>query len=134
MIAVDTSVAVPALLPWHEAHVQCHQRVVGASVAAHVLVETYSVLTRLPAPHRLTEAVAQQLIQRRFGTRVLLPSSGLARGFVERLAAAGVGGGASYDGIVALTVAEHRGALVTRDTRAATTYRTLAVDFELLDG
>jgi hypothetical protein len=121
MIALDTSVAVPSVLPWHEAHAVCHRRARGASVAAHALVEIYSVVTRLPAPHR-------------FGTRVLVPSDLLSRAFVDRLADAEVRGGATYDGIVALTTAEHGAQLVTRDLRAAATYEALGVSFELVSG
>jgi predicted nucleic acid-binding protein len=97
------------------------------------LVETYSVLTRLPAPHRLAAADAQQLLDRRFGSRVLVPSAQLTRNIVVRLAEAGVTGGATYDGIVALTTAEHGAQLVTRDIRAAATYESLGVSFELVE-
>jgi predicted nucleic acid-binding protein len=134
MIALDTSVAVPAFLPWHEAHQVCHHSARDASVPAHVLVETYSVLTRLPAPHQLEVSAAQELLDRRFGGRVLVPSSRLSRAFVGRLAKAGVSGGATYDGIVALTTAEHGAQLITRDLRAAATYESLGVSFEVVGG
>ena len=132
MIAVDTSVAVPAFLPWHEAHDACQHPARGASIAAHVLVETYSVLTRLPAPHQLEVSTARELLSRRFDRRVLVPSSRLSRALVERLAEAGVSGGAAYDGVIALTTAEHGAQLLTRDLRAAATYEALGVSFELV--
>ena len=37
------------------------------------------------------------------------------------------------DALVAATAAEHGIALATRDRRAAVTYRTLDIDFELID-
>ena len=45
------------------------------AVAAHALVETYAVLTRLPAPHRLAPADAWTLIDTNFAraSRVLSP-------------------------------------------------------------
>ncbi len=134
MIAVDTSIAVPAFLPWHEAHQSCHLAACGASMAVHVAVETYSVLTRLPAPHQLDIGAARQLLSRRFGDRVLVPSKALSTSFVDRLAEAGVSGGAAYDGIVALTTAEHGAQLLTRDPRAASTYDSLGVGYELVRG
>lgn len=67
MRALDTSVAVPALAEWHDAH--------GAVVAAlrpddrltqHVALETYSVLTRLPGALRLDAATAAEVLLARF--------------------------------------------------------------------
>ena len=64
-VAVDSSVLVAALLGWHEHHVAAF-RVLDAVLAAdddlvlpvHALIETYAVLTRLPAPHRLSPKAA----------------------------------------------------------------------------
>ena len=51
---------------------------------------------------------------------------------LQQLAAAGVAGGAVYDGIVA-TAAKNAGLLlVSCDVRAAATYRALGVEFELI--
>jgi hypothetical protein len=44
----------------------------------------------------------------------------------------GVGGGASYDGLVALEAAAHDHVLLTRDARAQDTYRRLGVAFRAL--
>jgi predicted nucleic acid-binding protein len=49
-----------------------------------------------------------------------------------RLAAAGVSGGATYDGLIALTALEHDLELLTRDGRAERTYRALDVPHRLL--
>jgi hypothetical protein len=133
MIAVDTSVAVPALLPWHESHQSCHAAAFRAAAAAHVMVETYAVLTRLPAGHQLSGHDARQLLNRRFGSQVLVPSARLSRAFVDRIAAVGIAGGASYDALVGLTAAEHDAQLLTRDVRAVPTYEALGVRFRLLD-
>jgi hypothetical protein len=133
VIALDTSVAVPALLPWHAAHERCHSAARNASAAVHVLAETYSVLTRMPAPHQLDARTVQQLLHRRFGSGVLVPSALLSRTLIDRLAEGGVAGGATYDGIVALTSAEHGARLMTRDGRAMATYESLGVSFEVVD-
>jgi hypothetical protein len=44
--AVDTSVIVPSLAHWHEAHDAARRSAQGASVPAHALLESYSVLSR----------------------------------------------------------------------------------------
>ena len=46
--------------------------------------------------------------------------------------AAGISGGATYDGLIALTALEHDLRLLSRDARAARAYRALGVDFRLL--
>lgn len=50
----------------------------------------------------------------------------------SRLAGAGVSGGATYDGLIALTALAHDLELLTRDRRAERTYRALHVPYQLL--
>lgn len=133
MIALDTSVVVAALLGWHEAHEQARSAARGGGVPAHALLESYAVLTRLPAPHRVASRVASSLIAGWFPPeQIFVPSAELARSVVERLAAAGIGGGAAYDALVGLTAAEHGAELRTRDRRAAVTYDALSVPYRLV--
>lgn len=51
MIALDTSVAIAVFASWHEAH-SVAVEAIGPSprLPAHAAIETFSVLTRLPAP------------------------------------------------------------------------------------
>jgi predicted nucleic acid-binding protein len=51
---------------------------------------------------------------------------------LERLAASHVSGGATSDGLIALTALEHDLELLSLDRRAARTYRALGVRFQLL--
>jgi predicted nucleic acid-binding protein len=52
-VTADTSVFVAAFASWHEKHALALAAVQAVDVViAHCLVETYSVLTRLPTPHR----------------------------------------------------------------------------------
>ncbi|MDQ2678367.1 MAG: type II toxin-antitoxin system VapC family toxin [Actinomycetota bacterium] len=133
MTALDTSVSIPALVSWHEAHDQTRLRAAGAHIPAHGLAETYSVLTRLPSPHRLDAAIAAPLVRGWFPSdRILATPAALQRRLVELLAASGLEGGATYDGLVGLTARHHGHVLLTRDRRAATTYEALDVKFELL--
>ena len=129
----DSSVTIAALLRDHPAH-EAAARALAACDAtiAHVASETYSVLTRLPAPHRADASTAANVLGHRLApTYAALSASEHARAF-GRLAAAGVSGGATYDGLIALTALEHDLQLVSRDARAARAYRALGVDFRLL--
>ena len=100
-------------------------------LAGHAAFETFSVLTRLPPPDRLSPQAAQRLIEVNFPhTRFL--SSQTSASLVGRLSVSGISGGAVYDALVAAAAAEHGLTLVTRDARAVGTYRALGVDLELL--
>lgn len=134
MTALDTSVVVAALMSWHEAHDRSRRAASGAAIPAHAVVESYAVLTRLPPPHRLDAAIASELLTAWFPPeRVLHLDRKAVRSLLDRLAAAGVDGGASYDGLVAITATAHHHVLLTRDTRAVRTYERLGVDYDLLD-
>ena len=103
-------------------------------VPGHALLEAYSVLTRMPAPLRLPADTAHDLLQRWFPRdRVLAAPAALQREALARLHAAGISGGAVYDGLIALTVQEHRERLLTFDQRAVRTYEALGVDYELIE-
>lgn len=121
----DTSVLIPALLSWHERHDDARRAIQGVSgVPAHVLVESYSVLTRLPAPFRLAPTVAADLLARLPGTLLALSGERHADMLV-RLAAADVKGGATYDGLVGATAVAHSRVLLTLDRRALPTYEAV---------
>jgi predicted nucleic acid-binding protein len=131
VIAVDTSVVVAGFATWHEGH--------GAAVAAlgrrprlpaHVVVESFSVLTRLPPPHRVRPELVSGFLRARFPERpLLLPTSGHLR-LLEEATEAGIVGGAVYDALVAAT-ARHAGAtLLSRDRRAMRVYDLLGVSYE----
>lgn len=133
--AVDSSVAIAAVLADHQAH-EAAEEALGRSDAtiAHVASETYSVLTRLPPPLRVDAVQAAAIVDARFPSgRVTLDAVGHASA-PARLAAAGVSGGATYDGLIALTALEHELELLSRDRRAARTYRALGVRFQLVAG
>lgn len=133
MKALDSSVVVAALLGWHDAHQPARRAAAGNAIPSHALVETYSVLTRLPAPHRLPSEVAGELLAAWFPpARVMTTGDEIGTSIVARLVAAGISGGASYDGVVALTAAHHDLELLTRDERAATTYEALGVRYEIV--
>ena len=133
MNAVDTSMVVAAFASWHEGHRRATEVVaLGARLPAHCAIESYSVLTRLPSPHRVAGALARDFLLSRFTEPLLTldPSDHLA--LLEQLAEKAITGGAVYDGLVALTAARHGARLFSRDQRAAKVYEAMDVDFEII--
>jgi predicted nucleic acid-binding protein len=133
VIAADTSVVIAALAGWHEAHEAAAAAMRrDVRLPGHCLIEAYSVLTRLPAPHRVEPRLARDLLHANF-TRDPLILAADAHGVVlDRLVDAGVSGGGAYDGLIALTAAQHDVVLLTRDQRAVRVYAALGVRYELV--
>lgn len=131
--AADSSVTIAALVADHEARRLAEDGLNRCErTIAHVALETYSVLTRLPAPRRLASSDAAAIIAARLPpTYATLEASSQASA-PRRLADAAVSGGAVYDGLIALTALEHELELLTRDRRAERTYRALNVPYEVL--
>ncbi|MGH3447572.1 MAG: PIN domain-containing protein, partial [Nocardioidaceae bacterium] len=94
--------------------------------SGHALVETFSVLTRLPGDLRLAPADAARLLHERFAPPLLLGAK-TSRRLPVLLAQLEVAGGAVYDALVALAAAEHQADLATRDARAKDTYERVGV-------
>jgi predicted nucleic acid-binding protein len=132
-LLIDTSVAVALAAAGHEHHRATRMAIGDRScgLAGHAAFETFSVLTRLPPPNRRTPAAVAQLLAHNFPGSRFLSAQGAGR-LHARLSSMGIAGGAVYDALVAATAAEHGITLATRDRRAAETYRTLDIDFELI--
>ena len=133
MIAVDTSVVVAGLASWHEAHPAARAALAQRPrLPAHVALEAYSVLTRLPPPHRFPARLVTELIAAHFpGAPLTLPGrqqASLIALAVER----GITGGAIYDALVAATAKHSNATLLTRDLRAIPVYERLGAAFELV--
>lgn len=135
MIAADTSVVVAAFASWHEGHLAARRalRERSVRVPGHVLLETYSVLTRMPPPFRAAAPAVAEFLRRRFPHQPLVLAPAAHQELVERLAARGVTGGAAYDALVATTAADAGALLLSRDRRAVATYEALAAPYELID-
>lgn len=135
MIAVDTSVVVAAFAAWHEGHTAARRtlRERPARLPGHVLLETYSVLTRMPPPFRAAAPVVAEFLRRRFPEQPLMLGASGQRALIQRLAERGITGGAAYDALVAVTAAEAGALLLSRDRRAARTYEALGAPYELID-
>jgi hypothetical protein len=96
------------------------------------VLESYSVLTRLPGGLAVAPATASDVLRQRFPADPLTLRAEGRRQLVATLAAAGVLGGASYDGLVALEAATHEQPLLTLDRRAQETYQRLGVAIRLI--
>lgn len=118
---------VAAVCTWHERHAaaaaEIERRLEAGdrlAIAAHALVEAYAVLTRLPAPHRLAPADAWALVKTNFVDQadlVALDARAHAS-LLAHLAAAGVGGGRTYDAVIAACARHaHAGTLLTFNPR-----------------
>jgi predicted nucleic acid-binding protein len=135
LIVVDTSVAVPAALPWHVAHRLARSALPAAKTRAiaQVAIETYSVLTRLPPPERVSAEVARTYLREMFELPPLVLAAEAYSELLDLAAAEGITGGAVYDAIVAATAVEGGATLLTRDRRAVQTYRRVGAAYRLLD-
>lgn len=117
--AVDTDCLIAALCSWHESHAVVREEIAGRMhrgeqfiLSAHTLVEAYAVLTRLPAPHRLSPQDAYNLIEANAAQAIvpaLTANETLAT--LRRLRDIGKGGGLSYDALI-LAAAQKGGARV----------------------
>ena len=110
LFALDTSCMVAAVCTWHVRHAAAAagierrlDRGERMAIAAHAVAETYAVLTRLPAPHRLAPSDAWMLVRTNFvDNAALVTLDGPAHTAVlAQLAGAGIGGGRTYDGLIA---------------------------------
>ncbi|HLH18805.1 MAG TPA: PIN domain-containing protein [Bryobacteraceae bacterium] len=106
----DTSCMIAAVCSWHEHHERAAlaierrlNRKESMVVAAAALVEAYSVLTRLPAPHRLSPADALSLVEANFmqSAKVAILQAEDYRALLCGAPSAGISGGRIYDAIIA---------------------------------
>lgn len=133
-LLVDTSVAVALVVADHDDHAQVAGLLEGQrlGLAGHAAFETFSVLTRLPPPARRDPRIVDEILRVGFpGSRFLDAAD--TSSLLGRLAGLGIAGGAVCDALVGAVAVAHDLPLATRDARAVDVYRTLDVDFRLLD-
>jgi predicted nucleic acid-binding protein len=135
--ALDTSVVVASLLRWHADHGRAASAVSRARTEGDVLVlpvpallQSFSVMTRLPRGYRAPPEDALAALRREFGTAELAtcqPRS--AWGFLEKAVAAGVAGEGIHDADI-LACAERAGAtrLLTLNPRDFERLRASSVE------
>lgn len=111
-IGLDTSCVIPLLCRWHEFHAATVEGIgsgslENAAVCCHVLLESFSVLTRLPAPYRISPRQAEQLLTANFSKPVELCGV-TGRDTWQALGKAveqQTGGGRIYDAVIATATA-----------------------------
>lgn len=101
---------VAAVCTWHEHHIAAAAEIERRldrgerlAVPAPALVEAYAVLTRLPAPHRLSSADAWALIEANFvkASRIVALTGVAYVRILRALAKQALGGGRAYDAVIA---------------------------------
>ena len=133
MRAVDSSVVIAAFATWHEDHAIARKAMASRPrLVAHAAVESYSVLTRLPPPHRAHPSIVHAFITERFTEPFLTLSETGYQELLVTVAAGRILGGPAYDALIAFTAAEHRASLLSLDQRAIATYETVGATVEHL--
>jgi predicted nucleic acid-binding protein len=123
MIAVDTSVVVAAFASWHELHEPARSALErDARLPAQAALESYSVLTRLPPPHRAPEGLVRDFLAARFPDPYLMLAAEGLRELIDELAEREIVGGAAYDALIAAVARAAGATLLTCDRRAETIY------------
>lgn len=101
---------IAAVCSWHESHSQAaaeiqrqldrRQRMI---IAAPALVEAYSVLTRLPSPHRLSAKDALSLLEANFmnASKIVALDYKSYYSLLKRAPGSGITGGQIYDAVIA---------------------------------
>ena len=90
------------------------------------------MLTRLPSGLAVAPTIAASVLARRFDAPPLRLGDAERSRLLQTLAGAGVSGGASYDGLVALEAKAHAHTLLTLDDRAQSTYQRLGAEFTVI--
>jgi predicted nucleic acid-binding protein len=131
--AVDSSVVIAAFATWHEHHAVARKAMSSRPrLVAHAAVESYSVLTRLPPPHRANPAIVHAFITQRFTEPFLTLSELGYQELLAMVAARQILGGPSYDALIAFTAAERQATLISLDQRATATYEAVGATVEQL--
>lgn len=129
----DSSVVIAGFASWHKKHARALKVLRGVQdLVAHVELETYSVLTRVPDPFQIAASDMAAYLSRRYpGRRTSLPDAERL-GLIERLAGLSISGGAVYDALVGATADYYGCTLLSCDRRAASTYERLGIDVTYL--
>jgi predicted nucleic acid-binding protein len=130
----DTSCIVAVVSSWHEHHERATSELDSRLrkkhrliVAGHCLIEAYSVLTRLPAPHRISPKDANTILLTNFGASVKTIALGAMgyRSLLESASNMGISGGRVYDALIVASA---------RQAKAETLITFNAAHFEGLAG
>ena len=132
-LLLDSSAALGLVNPKSRQHAAVAERVSGHRIglAGHAEFETYSVLTRLPPPSRISPDKARTLLTTTFPVTYHLSGED-STSTLDAFVKAGIAGGAVHDALVGGAAATAGCHLLSCDRRAASTYLALGVRFEIL--
>lgn len=108
-IFFDTSVLVAAFVNAHPKHANClpwlqkvKKKEIEGVISVHSLIETYSILTKLPLSPRINPALALNLIKENILKDFELVTYGKKDyiNLLDELSSGNIAGGASYDGLI----------------------------------
>jgi hypothetical protein len=124
--AVDSSVVIAAFATWHK-HLAIARKAMTRRprLIAHAAGESYSVLTRLPPPHRAHPSIANAFIADRSTEPFLIRSETGYQELLATIAAGQILGGPAYDTLMAFTAAGHQATLLSLDQRATAAYQAV---------
>ena len=112
---LDSNVLIALLCDWHEHHgktLTSYERWLGKNavpvIPVQAILECYSVLTRLPAPHRLPPEATRLAIEETFSRTAVIAElrPEAAWSAIDKLSRLGFGGGRVYDAAIAECVAK----------------------------
>ena len=105
--AVDSSVLIAGMMSWHEQHTASRSELEALAqstpapvLPAHALVECYSVLTRMPAPHRIAAHDAHALLSGSFAAWDVVGGTHNVWSLLAHLADNEIIGGMVYDALI----------------------------------
>lgn len=113
LVAADSTVLVAALVAWHERHEPAAAAIETALARKSLvipvpsLIESYAILTKLPAQHRLAHADAFHLLRSSFATaHTAAPRTRDTWSMLRRFSVAPTGGNEVYDAVMMQVVVE----------------------------
>lgn len=133
-LAPDSSVLIAGYDLDHVFHAESEQALAVVRrtglLIAHTMAETFAVLTA--GPYAADSAVVLSYLDQFQANPVAGIRPGEYQGALEELALAGVGGGALYDGLIAIGARDAGAVLDSLDRRAARTYERCGTTYRHL--
>jgi predicted nucleic acid-binding protein len=136
VIAPDTSVLIAGFDSTHPFFSQAEKALAGVKRAGrlvgHTIAETFAVLSAPAGPYPALPGDVVAYLEQFLEREPIGIAPAAYPDAIGELSAAGVAGGAVYDGLIGLSSKRHGAELVSLDVRAARTYARLGVEVRLL--
>ena len=139
MIGADATILVASVIAWHERHRAASAAIEAALarkslvIPAPALIETYAILTRLPAQHRLPHADAFHLLRSSFSSaRIASPKTRDAWSALRRWSVGGIGGTDAHDAQI-VEIAKDAGAKLLLSFRRVELERLAIAGIEIVE-